>query len=123
MGGRNSDSELVIISLPPERPGIPGARLRCSKPRDVRCSTKTLEIDRSLLPGSVHPDNSRSIATNKGFDRSAIPSKAAHEEILHRAYSIWECSGRPEHCEMDHWLKAEDEVLAEAQSFASEVRR
>ncbi|ATC63135.1 hypothetical protein CMV30_03725 [Nibricoccus aquaticus] len=37
--------------------------------------------------------------------------RAAHEEILHRAYSIWECAGRPENCEVAHWLQAEAEVV------------
>ena len=50
----------------------------------------------------------------KGFESSSTPDKGAHEEILHRAYSIWESAGRPENCEVAHWLEAEAEVMAEA---------
>lgn len=39
--------------------------------------------------------------------------RAAREEILHRAYSIWEHTGRPEHQELSNWLAAEAEVLAQ----------
>jgi hypothetical protein len=49
----------------------------------------------------------------KGF-ATATPHAGEREEILHRAYSIWECAGRPEHCEVAHWLEAEKEVLSEA---------
>jgi hypothetical protein len=35
--------------------------------------------------------------------------RAAREES-HRIYSIWMDAGRPEHCEVAHWLAAEPEV-------------
>lgn len=44
----------------------------------------------------------------------AAPQRAAHAEILQRAYSIWECAGRPENRELANWLEAEAEVWAEA---------
>ena len=34
------------------------------------------------------------------------------DQIATRAYEIWETSGRPEGCDMDHWLQAEAEILA-----------
>lgn len=50
---------------------------------------------------------------SQGFNDSAAPGKSAHEEIMHRAYSIWECAGRPDNCERAHWQQAEAEVLAQ----------
>jgi hypothetical protein len=37
--------------------------------------------------------------------------RAAREEILHRAYAIWEREGRPENRKLAHWLEAEVDVL------------
>lgn len=39
--------------------------------------------------------------------------QAAHAEILHRAYSIWESKGRLESGQLEDWLEAEAEVLSE----------
>ncbi|MDO8542293.1 MAG: DUF2934 domain-containing protein [Opitutaceae bacterium] len=36
---------------------------------------------------------------------------AAREEILHRAYSIWESKGRPDNEDLAHWLAAELEIF------------
>ncbi|HEX2852000.1 MAG TPA: DUF2934 domain-containing protein [Opitutaceae bacterium] len=49
----------------------------------------------------------------KGFEGLLSTDRAAREEILHRAYSIWECAGRPENREVENWLAAEAEVLGE----------
>lgn len=40
--------------------------------------------------------------------------RAAHEEIQHLAYAIWESEGHPENRQLDNWLQAEDEVLKDA---------
>lgn len=40
--------------------------------------------------------------------------RAVREEILHRAYALWEAEGFPEGRKLDHWLAAEAEVLAGA---------
>jgi len=48
-----------------------------------------------------------------GFQGLSVTARAAHAEILHRAYSIWESKGSPEHSELADWLEAEAEVLAE----------
>jgi hypothetical protein len=44
--------------------------------------------------------------------------RAAREEILHRAYSIWENAGRPEKRELANWLEAEAEVLTGSRTFS-----
>jgi len=35
------------------------------------------------------------------------------EQIRERAYAIWECKGKPEGQELDHWLLAEQELTQE----------
>jgi hypothetical protein len=35
-----------------------------------------------------------------------------NDQIRDRAYLIWLRSGRPEGCELDHWLQAEQELKA-----------
>ena len=37
---------------------------------------------------------------------------APAEEISRRAYEIWESEGRPEGCDLRHWLQAEQELSA-----------
>jgi hypothetical protein len=37
---------------------------------------------------------------------------APAEEISRRAYEIWENEGRPEGCDLRHWLQAEQELSA-----------
>ena len=51
-----------------------------------------------------------------GFESLTNPGGSALEEIRHRAYSIWECAGRPAHCEAAHWLAAEAEVMSQRDS-------
>jgi Protein of unknown function (DUF2934) len=34
------------------------------------------------------------------------------QAIRERAYQIWEAEGRPDDKELDHWLRAESEVIA-----------
>ncbi|MBC7368578.1 MAG: DUF2934 domain-containing protein [Undibacterium sp.] len=50
-----------------------------------------------------------------GFGGAAAPEQAAHAEILHRAYTIWESAGRPENRDLANWLEAEAEVSGEKQ--------
>lgn len=38
--------------------------------------------------------------------------RAAHEEILHLARTIWERKGRPEGSDLENWLEAEREILS-----------
>jgi hypothetical protein len=53
------------------------------------------------------------ITTARLRDASATTAKlqhASHEEILHRAYAIWEHEGHPEDRQVQNWLQAENEV-------------
>lgn len=43
----------------------------------------------------------------RSFDR------APREEILHRAYALWENEGHPEGRALAHWLEAEAEVMSQ----------
>jgi len=40
----------------------------------------------------------------------------ANDEIRVRAYAIWEQEGYPQGRSLDHWLRAEAEIAANAQS-------
>ena len=46
---------------------------------------------------------------------------AQHGEIAKRAYSLWEIEGRPSGRELDHWLRAEAEMLAVSTDLATMV--
>ncbi len=37
--------------------------------------------------------------------------RAPHEEILHRAYMIWENEGHPQNRALSNWLQAEAEIM------------
>jgi hypothetical protein len=62
----------------------------------------------------VNPQTEVSSPNLSGFAGLKNTDRAAREEIQHRAYSIWASAGRPKDCELEHWLAAEAEVLAEA---------
>jgi Protein of unknown function (DUF2934) len=70
-------------------------------------------LSRPLLPISLDSDADIPTPALKGFENLAVTDRAAREEISHRAYSIWECAGRPENRELANWLEAEAEVLGE----------
>ncbi|HEY2704020.1 MAG TPA: DUF2934 domain-containing protein [Candidatus Dormibacteraeota bacterium] len=44
---------------------------------------------------------------------------AIEERIRSRAYELWEAEGRPEGREVDHWLRAAQEVSGEVNGEAS----
>jgi hypothetical protein len=75
------------------------------------CTMKSLP--RAATPGVAESDIVIPAAGLKGFAGLVGTDRAAHEEILHRAHSIWVCDGRPQGRELAHWLKAEAEVLSE----------
>ncbi len=45
-----------------------------------------------------------------------------HVAIRERAHAIWEREGRPEDRALDHWLEAEREVRAEAETAIGGLR-
>ena len=48
-----------------------------------------------------------------GFESVHALEQAEHDEMLCRAYSIWDCKGRPGNSQLADWLQAETEVLGE----------
>lgn len=53
--------------------------------------------------------------------KGRLDNEALHQKIEARAYAIWEQQGRPQGCEVDHWLQAEAEVRALQQSNAKTI--
>ena len=51
--------------------------------------------------------------SHDGFESVHALAQAEHDETLCRAYSIWDCKGRPGNSQMADWLQAEAEVLSE----------
>jgi hypothetical protein len=47
------------------------------------------------------------------FTGLASSDRAAREEILHRAYAIWESEGHPADRELSNWLQAETGILGD----------
>ncbi|MEA4837611.1 MAG: DUF2934 domain-containing protein [Rhodospirillaceae bacterium] len=37
-------------------------------------------------------------------------SDPVHDKISERAFALWEQAGRPDGCDVDHWLAAEAEI-------------
>jgi Protein of unknown function (DUF2934) len=68
------------------------------------------------LPIILDTPTSLSNTSAAGFESMTNPGGPAHEEIRHRAYSIWECAGRPANREVADWLAAEAEVTGESDS-------
>lgn len=44
--------------------------------------------------------------------RASEPTPPSHEEIARRAYEIYLAEGRPEGRDLEHWARAEAELLA-----------
>jgi hypothetical protein len=65
-------------------------------------------------PDASNPTPGFSTPLQPKFPGLVATDRAAREEILHRAYSIWECAGRPDNCGLAHWLEAEAEVVGSA---------
>ena len=64
-----------------------------------------------VLPSS---DRYSSQPCHDGFAGLSAEERAKHAEMLHRAYSIWECKGQPKDSQMADWLEAEAEVRGES---------
>jgi len=52
-----------------------------------------------------------SITTVNPLAGLKVTDRAAREEILHRAYAIWESEGHPRDRKLANWLEAEAEIL------------
>ena len=63
-------------------------------------------------------DRHDAIAPRDEFVGLVCSDRAAREEILHRAYAIWEREGQPEGRKLAHWLEAEADVLGGAPTVA-----
>ena len=50
-------------------------------------------------------------------------SDSLDEAIAHRAYQIWESEGRPVGRDLDHWARAEDEILLHGGSLSGKRER
>jgi hypothetical protein len=46
---------------------------------------------------------------NQDPSTSSISSRADADAVSRRAYELWEKEGRPEGCDLRHWLQAEQE--------------
>lgn len=53
------------------------------------------------------------LKTRDDFPGMKSTDRAPREEILHRAYSIWEDEGHPENRKLANWLQAETEVMSQ----------
>jgi hypothetical protein len=49
--------------------------------------------------------------------------KPSHAEIAWRAYELWEAEGRPHGSELQHWLRAETELIAELRATTGGKKR
>ena len=65
---------------------------------------------RILLP-TMDLVTSISVPTVDAFAGMKATDRAAREEILHRAYAIWESEGHPPDRKLANWLDAEAGVL------------
>ena len=52
---------------------------------------------------------------------SSLSSSVNAETISRRAYELWEKEGRPNGCDLRHWLEAEKECQQQPQSSSSEA--
>jgi hypothetical protein len=61
-----------------------------------------LVLDRKTAP---------TLRTPYDFPGMKSVDRASREEILHRAYAIWEREGHPNDRQLANWLDAENEVM------------
>lgn len=60
-------------------------------------------------------DTGISAITEDAFTGLKSTDRSAREEILHRAYSIWESEGHPSDRKLANWLEAEAAVMGHGQ--------
>lgn len=54
---------------------------------------------------------------------TSVSVSSSPDAVSRRAYEIWENEGRPEGCELRHWLQAEQELGASSTPGASPASR
>jgi hypothetical protein len=59
---------------------------------------------------------------NQHSTETSASSNVAPDAVSRRAYELWENEGRPEGCDMRHWLQAEQE-LAQGRNTTTESER
>ena len=64
------------------------------------------------LPTDLHSPSNPSAPDDNDCEGFKCANRT-HEEIQHRAHSMWVSAGRPEHREVADWLAAEAEVRGE----------
>jgi hypothetical protein len=60
-------------------------------------------------------------ATTNQAEPSQDPGQVSPDEVAQRAYQLWEAAGRPSGQDLEHWLQAEAELLADARKRPTEV--
>ena len=106
MSGRGKGEEQLRPLLTSElrRPIVPGV-----KPCDGEAMNSATPAG-SLAP-IIDMESGISITTVNPLAGLKVTDRAAREEILHRAYAIWESEGQPQDRKLANWLEAEAEVL------------
>lgn len=64
------------------------------------------------LPLVVDDEPAAALPGRDTFVGLKSSDRAAREEILHRAYAIWESEGHPSDRKLANWLQAEAEVMS-----------
>jgi hypothetical protein len=60
---------------------------------------------------------------NQDPSTSSLSSTAGAENVSRRAYELWEKEGRPEGCDLRHWLQAEQECRGNQAGESSNPER
>jgi hypothetical protein len=63
-----------------------------------------------VQPSSMNLETGISAPTAEASAGLQPNDRALREEILHRAYTLWENEGHPENRKLDNWLEAEASV-------------
>lgn len=63
------------------------------------------------LPLILDREPAASSQVQEHFPGMKSSDRAPREEILHRAYAIWESEGHPADRQLANWLEAEAEVM------------
>lgn len=56
------------------------------------------------------------IVSEMNMETEGAPPIVTDEMVAERAYELWEECGRPEGCDLQHWLQAETELKTQTSS-------